>query len=162
MEEGRILSRLLLPAYQQAAKPIESVMTTLHHPPAPCPLACFARDPLRFLTATVPVRREATFTRGGAHLDIGIAAIRTHPLPLRHRQHQLRHDDTCNGCALGSFRGDGRYQPPSSSVSPDRVTQRSHGRIRVGFFLQQHLGYRPGHPQSVLNQCSSGYHIVRR
>lgn len=47
--------RLLIPAYQQAAKPMKPTMTAIHH----CTLARFTRDLLRFLAALSNVCHHA-------------------------------------------------------------------------------------------------------
>jgi hypothetical protein len=69
MEEGRRILRLFLPAYQQAAKPIEPTMTALNHP-ALRTLARFTCDLPRFLAATANVRSEAKFAQGRTHFFI--------------------------------------------------------------------------------------------
>jgi len=83
--------RLLLPAYQQAAKPIEPTMTAFDDP-APCPLARFTGDLLRFLAATANVRREAKFAQGCAHVVIIIAFIQSHALRSLLRRRRSLHD----------------------------------------------------------------------
>jgi hypothetical protein len=132
--------RLLLPAYQQAAKPIEPTMTAFDDP-APCPLARFTGDLLRFLAATANVRREAKFAQGCAHVVIIIAFIQSHALRSLLRRRRSLHDDALDGrrrqfhiVAIGSINrhADGDAMPLVQQRSLDARVP-AVGRIGAGF-----------------------------
>jgi len=116
---------LLLPAYQQTAKPMDPRLSRRNRP-ACAYAARFVRDhPVR-LTATVHVHRKATCTHGVPHIIIIIVFAQEHPLrSLPLRQRSLR-NSTCNrrthslqsaACRLTILMG-----TPCPSVGDDRST----------------------------------------
>ena len=149
--------RLLLPAYQHAAKPIEPTMTAFDDP-APCPLARFTGDLLRFLAATANVRREANFAQGCAHVVIIVAFIQSHALRSLLRRRRSLHDHALDGrthqvhiVAIGAINRhpDGHAMPLGQHRPLDACFPEI-GRIGAGCFLSERRpGHRPVYTQPV-------------
>lgn len=161
--ESQGMFGLLLPAYQQTAKPMDPRLSRRNRP-ACAYAARFVRDhPVR-LTATVHVHRKATCTHGVPHIIIIIVFAQEHPLrSLPLRQRSLR-NSTCNrrtyslqsaACRLTMCRTDGNAMPLSRRRPLDTCSPTVG---RSGLFFQPRHGYRLVHPHSsrlthLLSSC---------
>ncbi len=81
MQKGQVVFWLLVPAHQDASKPVHPTVAALHHPTTR-PLACLRLQLFGLLAPCLDMRCEAKLLQNLTHCIIIIAFVQTHPLWL--------------------------------------------------------------------------------